>query len=59
MLLGQSGAFMVGTFGTGSVLSGTGSYMALGEKKSLLVDTWWYWISIWRLRLILGGTGSV
>ena len=33
--------------GTGSVEGGTGRYlMVLGQKKAVLVDTWWYWVSM-------------
>ena len=31
----------------------------LGRYRALLVGTWWYWVSIGRYWLILGGTGSV
>ena len=31
--------------------------MVLGQKKTVLVGTWWYWVSTERFWLVLGGTG--
>ena len=46
--------------GTESVKAGTVLYMmVLGQYRSVLVDTWWYWVSIERYWLIYDGTGSV
>ena len=33
--------------------------MELGQYRAVLVDTLWYWVSIGRYWLVLGGTGSV
>ena len=33
--------------------------MVLGQYRSVLVDTLWYWVSIERYWLIYDGTGSV
>ena len=39
---------------------GTGWYsVVLGQCRPLLVDTWWYWVSVGRYWFVLGGTGSV
>ena len=39
--------------GTESVEGGTGRYLVvLGQYRSVLIDTWWYW-------LIYDGTGPV
>ena len=44
---------------TGSTEGGTGQYMmVLGQYRSVLVDTLWYWVSIERYWLIYDGTGS-
>ena len=56
--------------GTGSVEGGTGCYMmvlgqhgaipvVLDQQRAVMVDTQWYWVSIGRYWLVLGGTGSV
>ena len=46
--------------GTESVKAGTGLYMmVLGQYRSVLVDTWWYWVSMEWYWLIYDGTGSV
>ena len=29
------------------------------QCRLVLVDTWWYWVSMKRYWLVLGGTGSV
>ena len=45
--------------GNVSVGGGTGWYLVvLGQYGTELVDTWWYWDSIGRYWLILGGTGT-
>ena len=31
----------------------------LGQYGAVLVGTWWYWVSMGRYWLVLGGTGSV
>ena len=33
--------------------------MVLGQYRSVLIDTWWYWINMERYWLIYDGTGSV
>ena len=33
--------------------------MVLGQYRSVLVDTWWYWVSMEWYWLIYDGTGSV
>ena len=33
--------------------------VVLGQYGALLLGTWWYWVSIGRYCLVLGGTGSV
>ena len=33
--------------------------MVLGQKKALLVGTWWYWVSMERHWLVYDGTRSV
>ena len=33
--------------------------MELGQCRSVLIDTWWYWVSMERYWLIYDGTGSV
>ena len=33
--------------------------MVLGQKKVVLVSTWWYWVSMGRYWLFLGDTGLV
>ena len=44
----------------GLSMCGTGWYLVvLGQYRGVLVDTWWYWVSIGRYWLTLGGTGSV
>ena len=30
-----------------------------GSVRALLVDTWWYWVTMGRYWLVFGGTGSV
>ena len=54
--------------GTGSIEGGTGQYMmVLGQYRSVLVDTLWYWVGMERylfifdgqFLLVLGDTGSV
>ena len=46
--------------GTGSVYNSIGWYfMVLGQCRPLLVGTWWFWVSIRRHWLLLGGTGSL
>ena len=46
--------------GTGSVEGGTGWYLVvLGQCRPLLVGTWWFWVSIRRYWLVLGGTESL
>ena len=32
--------------------------MILGQDRSVLVDTWWYWVTMGQY-LVFGGTGSV
>ena len=45
--------------GTGSVEGGTGWYLVvLGQYRSVLIDTWWYWVNMERYWLIYDGTGS-
>ena len=53
---------------TGSIEGGTGQYMmVLGQYRSVLVDTLWYWVGMERylfifdgqFLLVLGDTGSV
>ena len=43
--------------GTGSVEAGTWYLVVLGQKKVVLVDTCWYWVSRRQYCLGLGGTG--
>ena len=46
--------------GTGSRECGIGQYlMILGQYRSVLVDSLWYWVSIERYWLVYDGTGSV
>ena len=46
--------------GTESVKVGIGWYLVLlGQYGAELVYTWWYWDSIGRYWLVLGGAGSV
>ena len=46
--------------GTGSREGGIGQYlMILGQYRSVLVDSLWYWVSIERYWLVYDGTGSV
>ena len=46
--------------GTGSIEGGTGqNMMVLGQHRSVLVDTLWYWVNIEQYWLIYDGTGSV
>ena len=46
--------------GTGSLGGGFGWYLVvLGQFRAVVVDTWWYWISMGQYLLILGGTRSV
>ena len=46
--------------GAGSVEGGTDWYLVvLGQQKAVLVDTWWYWVSMEWYWLIYDGTGSV
>ena len=33
--------------------------MALGQYRSVLVDAWWYWVSMEQYWFIYDGTGSV
>ena len=33
--------------------------MVLGQYRSVLIDTWWYWVNIERYWSIYDGTGSV
>ena len=33
--------------------------MLLSQYRAVLVGTLWYWVSMGRYRLVLGGTGSV
>ena len=33
--------------------------MVLGQYRSVLVDTWWYWVSVEKYWLIYYGAGSV
>ena len=33
--------------------------MVLGQYKSVLIDTWWYWVNKEQCWLIYDGTGSV
>ena len=45
--------------GAGSIESGTGQYMmVLGQYRSVLVNTLWYWVSMERYWFIYDGTGS-
>ena len=45
---------------TGSEEGSTGRYMmVLGQDRLVLVDTWWYWVSMERYWFIYDGTGSV
>ena len=32
--------------------------MVLGQYRSVLIDTWWYWVNMERYLLIYDGTGS-
>ena len=46
--------------GTGSIEGSTGQFMmVLGQYRSVLVDTLWYWFGIERYWLMYDGTGSV
>ena len=46
--------------GAVSVQGSTGWYlMELGQKKAVLVGTWWYWVNMERDWLIHDGTWSV
>ena len=46
--------------GTGSVEGGNGlSMLVLGQYRSVLVDTWWYLVSMEWYWFIYDGTGSV
>ena len=45
--------------GTGSVEGGTGWYLVvLGQYRSVLIDTWYYCVTMERYWLIYDGTGS-
>ena len=33
--------------------------MILGQYRSVLIDTWWYWVNMERYWLIYDGIGSV
>ena len=33
--------------------------VVLGQCKSVLIDTWWYWVNMEQYWLIYDGTGSV
>ena len=33
--------------------------MVLGQYRSVLIDTWWYWVNMERYWLRYKGTGSV
>ena len=33
--------------------------MVLGQYRSVLIDTWWYWVNMEQYWLIYDGTGSV
>ena len=45
---------------TGPIEGGTGRYMmVLGQDRLVLVDTWWYWVSMERYWLIYDDTWSV
>ena len=44
----------------GLSMRGTGWYLVvLGQYRSVLVDTWWYWVSMEWYLLIYDGTGSI
>ena len=44
---------------TKSVEGSTGWYLVvLGQYRSVLIDTWWYWVNMERYWLIYDGTGS-
>ena len=46
--------------GTGSIEGGTEKYMVvLGQCRSALVNTLWYWVSMEGYWFIYDGTGSV
>ena len=43
---------------TGSVGGGNGWYLVVwGQYRSVLIDTWWYWVNMERYWLIYDGTG--
>ena len=45
---------------TGPIEGGTGRYMmVLGQDRLVLVDTWWYWVSMERYWFIYYGSGTV
>ena len=45
--------------GNESVGGGTGWYLVvLGQYRSVLIDTLWYWVNMERYWLIYDGTGS-
>ena len=33
--------------------------MILGQYRSVLIDTWWYWVNMEQYWVIYDGTGSV
>ena len=48
--------------GTGSVWGDTCWYLVvldLDQYRTVMVDTWWYWVSIGQHWLVVGGAGSV
>ena len=46
--------------GTGSVWGNTCWYLVvLAQSGAVMVDTWWYWVSMEWYWLIYDGTGSV
>ena len=45
--------------GIGAVEGSTGRYLVvLGQYRSVLIDSWWYWVNMERYWLIYDGTSS-
>ena len=62
MVLGGTGPVLGGNCGYLVVLGQGGAgwfVVVLGHCGAVLVGTWWYWVSIGRYWLVLGGNGLV